>query len=151
MQYITASRAEAELCVRLRLETLRAVNGLPAEYAFKEEFVAASRAYFEQADQTTILALDEAGRGAGCATLCYLSLMPTFDHPTGRRAHLMNVYTRSDCRRRGVACQMVELLIGQARQRGVTEISLDATDEGRPLYEKCGFAPSEEGMVLVLG
>ena len=45
---------------------------------------------------------------------------------------------------------MVEMLIEEARRRGVTEISLDATTSGRPLYRKLGFQDSEECMVLVL-
>ena len=84
----------------------------------------------------------------GCATTCYLYMMPTFSHPTGRRAHLMNVYTRSTYRRQGIAKKMMELLLAEAWDRGVTEISLDATDSGRPLYESFGFTDSGECMVL---
>jgi len=80
-----------------------------------------------------------------------MEMMPTFSHPTGKRAHLMNVYTNQDYRRKGIAMRMMELLIIEARDRGVTEISLDATESGRPLYEKCGFKASDECMTLNLG
>lgn len=76
--------------------------------------------------------------------------MPTFDHPTGKRAHIMDVYTREGYRRQGIAARMLELLLDEAQKRRVTEISLDATSEGRPLYERCGFVPAAEGMVLNL-
>ena len=74
--------------------------------------------------------------------------MPTFDHSSGKRAHIMNVYTRNNYRRQGIAYQMVSFLIEEAKQNGVTDISLDATELGRPLYEKFGFSKTEEGMVL---
>ena len=66
------------------------------------------------------------------------------------RAHLMNVYTREQYRRLGIASRMVEMLIQEARGRGVTEISLDATESGRPLYERLGFTASQECMVINL-
>lgn len=62
----------------------------------------------------------------------------------------MNVYTRINYRRQGIAFQMMKMLIEEAESKGVTEISLDATEVGRPLYEKCGFIKKEEGMVLNL-
>ena len=43
---------------------------------------------------------------------------------------------------------MCEMLINDAWDKGVTEISLDATMEGRPLYKNLGFKDSDECMVL---
>jgi hypothetical protein len=45
---------------------------------------------------------------------------------------------------------MCEILINDARDKGVTEISLDATESGRPLYKSLGFKESEECMVLTI-
>ena len=149
MQYKYAAADDMELLIRSREETLRAVNSLPENYAFSEEFLEASREYFREGDQATVLALED-GRLAGCATLCYIDLMPTFSHPSGRRGHLMNVYTVPAFRRRGIGKQMVSMLIDEARDRGITEISLDATEAGRPLYQALGFRDSGECMVLEL-
>ena len=87
----------------------------------------------------------------GCASMSFIRIMPTFEHPTGKRAHLMNVYTRSEYRRKGIARKMVELLIEKTWEKGASEISLDATTLGRPLYEKMGFTDSAECMVLTKG
>lgn len=148
VDYKIASQADMELLLQSRLEMLRVVNGLPADHVFPEEFIKASREYFARAPQTTILALENGV--VGCATLCYLELLPTFSHPTGKRAHLMNVYVTSEYRRQGIARQMLTMLLDEAGKRGVTEISLDATQMGRPLYERFGFTATEEGMTLVL-
>lgn len=149
IRYITATNDDIELLMSSRLEMLKVVNNLSDDYQFSEELVTYSKEYFEKGDQTTVLALNEAnGNVIGCATLCYMEMMPTFSHPTGKRAHLMNVYTNQDYRRQGVAMKMMEMLIAEARNRGVTEISLDATETGRPLYEKCGFKKSDECMTL---
>ncbi len=151
IQYITATKNDMELLMSSRLEMLKVVNNLPNDYQFSEELVTYSKEYFKKGDQTTILAMnEESGNVIGCATLCYIEMMPTFSHRTGKRAHLMNVYTNKDYRRQGVAMKMMELLIAEAKEKGVTEISLDATEEGRPLYEKCGFQGSDECMTLIL-
>ena len=58
--------------------------------------------------------------------------------------------TKSDYRRKGISRRMVEMLIEEAKEKGVTEISLDATEMGRPLYEAIGFEKSHAGMVMEL-
>lgn len=149
IRYIITTGSDIELLMQVRLEMLREVNDLPGDYVYDEAFMAESRRYFENGDQTTVIALDD-GKVAGCASLSYIRIMPTFDHPTGARAHLMNVYTKSEHRRRGIAKRMIEMLICEAKEKGVTEISLDATEMGRPLYEALGFEASRAGMVMEL-
>jgi Acetyltransferases len=151
IQYKIATTEDIAELMAIRLEMLREVNDLSKDYAFSEEFCSYSREYFLNRQHTTVLSVDEEnGKTIGCATLCYIEIMPTFSHPTGKRAHLMNVYTSPDYRGKGIARRMVEMLMEEARRRGVTEISLDATTSGRPLYRKFGFRDSEECMVLVL-
>lgn len=147
MEIRIATKEDIDLMMKSRLEMLKVVNDLPQDYEYDEAFVKASREYFENGDQTTVLAIDNA-EVIGCASMSYMWIMPTFSHPTGKRAHLMNVYMRDEYRRRGIARQMCEMLIEDARAKGATEISLDATTMGRPLYESLGFTATTEGMVL---
>lgn len=138
---------DIDMLMDVRLSMLRIVNDLPVDYIFDDELVVSSRRYFLEGDQTTVVAVDD-GRCVACASMSYIEIMPTFSHPSGKRAHLMNVYTEKDYRRRGIARQLVNMLIGDARAHGATEISLDATESGRPLYESVGFKASEECMVI---
>lgn len=147
MEYRIATADDIDLMLQSRMETLRDVNRLGDDYRFGEDFQEANRMYFLNGEQDTVLAMDE-GRVIGCASMCYVRMMPTFSHPTGKRAHLMNVYTDPARRREGIAAKMVSLLIEQAWSKGATEISLDATEAGRPLYRKLGFRDSHECMVL---
>ena len=142
-----AAKDDIELLMSSRLEMLKVVNNLPADYEYTEEIVRESRDYFLNGDHVTVLAID-GSEVIGCASMSFMWIMPTFSHPTGKRAHLMNVYTRSEYRRQGIARKMVNMLIDETWKRGATEISLDATTMGRPLYESLGFTNSTEGMVL---
>lgn len=134
----------------LRLTALREICRLSSSCDFPPAFCEATRTFLSSGSQTTLLTLDDIGRPVACATLCYMTLLPTFDHPTGRRAHLMNVYTLPEYRRQGLSRALVQRLMDEARACGVTEISLDATEAGRPLYASLGFRPNEEGMVYLM-
>lgn len=147
MEYRVTDANDIDMLMDVRLSMLRIVNDLPVDYIFDDELVVSSRRYFLEGDQTTVVAVDD-GRCVACASMSYIEIMPTFSHSSGKRAHLMNVYTEKDYRRRGIARQLVNMLIEDARVHGATEISLDATESGRPLYESMGFKASEECMVI---
>lgn len=144
---IAYRKADAPLldtALKLRVELLSGIYGKPNTY-FEGEFTRLSEEFFKSGDQTTVLAFD-GERAVGCATVCYFTVMPTVDHPTGKRAHIMNVYTNAEYRRRGIARQMLTMLLDEARERGATYASLDATENGRPLYTALGFSANEENM-----
>ena len=150
MQIKKTDAHDIDTLMDIRFEMLREVNGLEDGTAFDKTLVDCSRDYFLNGDHTTVLAMD-GDKIAGCATLSYITILPTFSHPTGKRAHLMNVYTRKGFRRQGVARLMVQFLIDEAKSLGATEISLDATAMGHPLYRNLGFTENNAGMTLLLG
>ena len=149
MEYKKTTKDDIDILMTIRFEMLRKVNELPDDYLFSDELIINSKRYFLEGNQTTIIALEN-GKPVACASISYIEVMPTFSHPTGNRAHLMNVYTNADYRRQGVARKLVQMLIDEAKVKGITEISLDATDLGRPLYEALGFCGSKECMVMNL-
>ena len=141
-----AKKSDLPEVLAIRMEMLSVVN---AGKSFDAAFVERSRDYFTNGAQTTVLAFD--GENAvGCATICYVQVMPTFSHPTGKRAHIMNVYVRGEYRRRGIAREMMKMLLDEAKLRGVSQITLDATESGRPLYRALGFESSDEFMELII-
>jgi len=60
----------------------------------------------------------------------------------------MNMYTAPEYRRQGIAFRTLDLLVKEATERDVSQIALEATDMGRPLYEKYGFVKMEDEMEL---
>ena len=102
MEYRFATASDIDALIKSRLEMLRIVNDLGDDYVFGEDFVQASRDYFLKGDQITVFALHDSII-VGCGSICFMELMPTFSHPTGKRAHLMNVYTNVAYRRQGIA------------------------------------------------
>ena len=53
-----------------------------------------------------------------------------------------------DYRRKGIAFKVLGMLVKECYARNITAISLEATDMGRPLYEKYGFIKMEHEMEL---
>lgn len=65
------------------------------------------------------------------------------------RANILNVYTRPESRRKGLAKKLLEHAIEWCRANGVGTLSLHASREGRPIYESVGFKPTTEMRLLL--
>jgi len=48
--YRKTTKADMKILMKLRLEMLREVNGLPGEYEYDENFIFESRRYFESGE-----------------------------------------------------------------------------------------------------
>jgi GNAT superfamily N-acetyltransferase len=63
---------------------------------------------------------------------------------SGPEAYVMNVFVERAWRRRGIAAQLMEYVVSYARERRIRVVTLHASDDGRALYEKLGFVPTNE-------
>ena len=109
-------------------------------------------AYYKRALETgehiAYLVYDN-GTFIGAGGVSFYQVMPTYHNPSGKKAYIMNMYTAPEYRRRGIAFHTLDLLVKAAKEQGVSQIALEATDMGRPLYEKYGFVKMEDEMELV--
>lgn len=62
----------------------------------------------------------------------------------GPEGIVLNVYTEPSWRRRGVGALLMRHLLEWCRERGLGRVVLHASPDGRALYEKLGFVPTNE-------
>lgn len=148
--YRKAGLEDLELLVKMRLEVLRAANGL-ADTADLSNVERESYVYYREALASgahVAYLLFDGGSLAGAGGISFYQVLPTYHNPTGTNGYIMNMYTRPAYRRRGIAYKALDLLVAAARERGVSRITLEATEMGRPLYEKYGFVGMRDEMEL---
>ena len=90
------------------------------------------------------------GVTVGGIGLILIQLAPSPRNLRGRYAYLMSLYVEPEYRRKGMARALVERTIAWAREQGIVEVRLHASDQGRPLYEGIGFRQTNE-MRMMLG
>ena len=151
MDYRRATIDDLNELVRTRIEVLRAANKLD-ENVDMSEVERQSKDYYEKAltdgSHTAYLVYD-GDTFVGAGAVSYFRVMPTYHNPSGEKAYIMNMYTAPEYRRKGIAFKTLDLLVRDAKERNVKAISLEATDMGRPLYEKYGFVKMNDEMELI--
>jgi len=93
---------------------------------------------------------EEEGRILASCMLCVYFTAPGPSCLSGKIGELLNVYTLRGYRRRGIAIDLIRLLLNDAREAGVDKIVLDYTEDGYLVYKKLGFQPEERCMSLRL-
>lgn len=146
-----AGIADLDELVSTRITVLRAANKLSDDVDMTE-VEKESRAYYKQALESSehiAYLVYEGGKFVGAGGVSFYQVMPTYHNPSGRKAYIMNMYTALEYRRQGIAMKTLDLLVRAAKEQGISQIALEATAAGRPLYEKYGFVTAKDEMELV--
>jgi GNAT superfamily N-acetyltransferase len=135
-----ATTADMDVVIALRLAFVADVH---RRHELSDDFAADTRAYMleEHASRgaRSWLAEDD-GDAVGVVTLLLRTVPP---HPTNRRVaegYVINMYVAPAHRGAGVAPRLFDALLAAANEMDLRRITLHATDAGRPLYERTGFA-----------
>ena len=150
-EYKRTMPEDIEELVKTRIIVLRAANKLSDDVdmsLLEQETCAYYKRALETGEHIAYLVYDN-GTFIGAGGVSFYQVMPTYHNPSGKKAYIMNMYTAPEYRRRGIAFHTLDLLVKAAKEQGVSQIALEATDMGRPLYEKYGFVKMEDEMELV--
>lgn len=148
--YKKATLEDIDELTQTRIEVLRAANQLPDDTDMSE-VKRQSLEYYQKAlgdDSHIAYLIYDGNRFVGAGGVSFFQVMPTYHNPSGNKAYIMNMYTVPEYRRKGIAYKTLDLLVNDVLNRGITSIALEATDMGRPLYEKYGFVKMNNEMEL---
>ena len=148
--YKKATLEDIDELTQTRIEVLRAANQLPDDTDMSE-VKRQSFEYYQKAlgdDSHIAYLIYDGNRFVGAGGVSFFQVMPTYHNPSGNKAYIMNMYTVPEYRRKGIAYKTLDLLVNDILNRGITSIALEATDMGRPLYEKYGFVKMNNEMEL---
>lgn len=148
--YKKATLCDLDILVGIRIRVLKEANELDdsIELSTLEE---QSIGYYKQslADETHLayLVMDDS-RFVGAGGISFFRVLPTYRNPTGHKAYIMNMYTEPEYWGKGIAYKTLGILVSEAKARGISAISLEATKMGFPIYEKFGFVKMSNEMEL---
>ncbi len=143
--------ADAEILAGFRLESMRIIKdgGIPDEEGWRLGLAHHFARGIRSGRIHCWLALEEGHPRAAAAM--------RIEKPKSRRAaeqglegRVMSVFTMPQWRRQGFARALLEHLIAEAREGDLGRLILNPTEDGRRLYEECGFKPFRSVMILQL-
>lgn len=89
-------------------------------------------------------AVDAGGAIAAGLGLWLMDWPPHMIGPGAPRGNILNVYTRPESRRMGLARRLIDAALAWCLLNRVRAVILHASDDGRRLYESLGFEATNE-------
>ena len=148
IEYRKATINDIDDLLRIRIDFLRNAKNIRNENDEKilllsnKEFLSSS---LLDGSFVQLLAIDDS-RIVGTSSISIYKLPPHAMRPNGKVAYIGNMFTYPEYRKQGIATKLFAMSVEIAKEVGCTEICLDATEMGRPIYEKYGFRKSEDAM-----
>lgn len=137
IEYRRLSKEYLETFIQMRITQLR-------EEGAKEEIdlAPALRDYYDRhmADGTFVswIAFD-GEKIIGTSGMSFVEKPPYFGCPSGKMGLLSSMYTDPEYRRRGIAKELLDRVVKEARNYGCGTVQITASDMGVKLYAAYGF------------
>jgi len=148
-----ATIRDIDALTRCRLDLFRELQGEPAPAVaagFEVRCREALREGFAGDTLVAWVARPAGGEPIGSLILLLYPRLPSLANLRTREGYLINVYTRPDCRGRGVGGALMDAALAHARRLGLARIRLHASPLGRPLYDRYAFHGRDDEMELDL-
>jgi ribosomal protein S18 acetylase RimI-like enzyme len=145
VQIRQATGDDLDLLTHLRVAFLADVHRLdPAgvDAGFTDETRAFLTSSFQAGELWSWVA-EEDRRAVGVVSVLLVAVPPRIQDRRSREGYIINMYVEPGSRRRGVGDALFRTCLASAGELGLRRFFLKATDDGRPLYARSGFAPTD--------
>jgi GNAT superfamily N-acetyltransferase len=149
MNYRKATSDDVPLLIELRIEFLIEANG--KAFNFEDRLKGDISRYFYQhiPDESFIawLCIHD-NEIIGTSGISFYELPPSYNNPVGKVGYIMNMYTKKPFRRKGIASALFEKMLEEGMKKNIGKFVLNATKDGRGLYDKYAFISTGDEMIL---
>lgn len=144
IEYKRLTKNELDIYIEMR------INQLKEEGATEDiDLTPALKDYYNRhmADGTFVswLAIDN-GKIIGTSGMSFVEKPPYFGCPSGKIGLVSSMFTNPDYRRMGIAKELLDRVIEEARKYGCGTIQVTASDMGVKLYSAYGFVHNDKFM-----
>ncbi|GAA0126411.1 hypothetical protein UT300019_23140 [Clostridium sp. CTA-19] len=145
MEYKKLESSDIDAFVENRIEFVTSIRNIENVDLFREKTIQYIKKHINSDNLIIYVAVDNKKIVSSCM-LCIFETIPLPSNYNGKTGELLNVYTKQAYRRQGHSANLIKLLIGEAKLKGISKIVLDYTDEGYSLYKSLGFKDLDRKM-----
>lgn len=151
MKYRKATIEDISILADLRIEFLIEANGLQFENenTLKKKIASYFHSHMSNEEFVAWLCIEE-NSVVGTSGISFYEIPPSYSNLTGRIGYVMNMYTKKPFRRKGIASFLFQKMLEEGYKKRVSKFILNATHDGKSLYEKFGFVLSGDEMHLTV-
>ena len=135
--YRKLTEKELETFIKIRINQLRE-EGANEDFDLRPALKDYYNRHISDGSFVSWLAIEN-DRIIGTSGISIVEKPPYFGCPSGKMGLLSSMYTNPDYRRMGIAKELLNRVIDEARQQGCGTIQITASDMGVQLYTACGF------------
>ena len=151
--YKRLTEAELDVFISMRITQLTEEytsegRSVPVDVDLKTALEDYYRRHMADGTFVSWIALD-GNRIIGTSGMSFVEKPPYFACPTGRLGLLSSMYTDPACRRLGIARELLNRVVEEARAYGCGAVHITASDMGVKLYTSYGFKHNENFMQYV--
>jgi Acetyltransferases len=133
---------EVELLTNYRLAYLTELQGEQTD-EYQQKLRDDLNAYFRQAlaeDRFFAYLAELKGEILSFGAMVIKKIPGDFNQSSYLEGDILNMFTIPVARRNGISAMILQQLINEARNRGISKISLHTSKDGEKLYRKYGFS-----------
>jgi GNAT superfamily N-acetyltransferase len=140
-----ATSADVEAMAALRRAWIEEDAGPVDEPAYEQAF---ADWYAAEGDRRVAWIAFVDGIPVGMLSLLEFRRMPRPGRLDSRWGYISNVFVLGQYRNRGLGRELLDAMLAFARECSYVRLVLSPTERARPLYERVGFGPADELMLL---